>query len=150
MTIQPMKNIQTYLKHLTLVFTFASIAAIVAPTQAESMPLDDPWIVFCLINFPADEVGDCIDGIPHTATDILKASGVQLKPKLSFEVVKPDDKRASKKNGLIAPTGDRKQMSMPFYCPDEFGPSCSEFKEAFIAIGGNCKKVDHNTVCHYP
>ena len=26
--------------------------------------IDDPWTWFCLVNFPPEELADCIDGIP--------------------------------------------------------------------------------------
>lgn len=140
-------------KRIASLFSALLITTIMTHTPsllADGMPLDDPWIVFCLINVPTEEVGDCIDGLPHGAGDILKASGVQLRPKLSFEVVKIDKTESPRIDTLIAPAGDPKQMSVPFYCPNEFGPGCSDVERAFIAVGGKCKRVDHNTVCYYP
>jgi hypothetical protein len=103
--------------------------------RAASLPLDDPWIMFCLLNEEPEDVGDCIDGLPAQTRTALRKGGLSATYEVKFEVVDP-------KNDT--------RVRSSFTCPHEFGDACVYLIDAVLALGGTCIEGRDNTTCTLP
>lgn len=102
---------------------------------AERLPLDDPWITFCLKTQPVEKVGACIDGLPSENRKLIAAEGYEMRSTVKLELV---------------PLGTTRPAQSTFICPHEFGSACKYLVDAVLALNGSCKTEINNTVCHLP
>lgn len=128
-----------FLKYTSRVMTCFVFCIFFANTSfaVERLPLDDPWIVFCLkTSKPGDELGRCIDGLPSSSRDILKVSGYEMEMVPTMRLV---------------PAGQSGSARATFVCPPEFGSACEVMVKGFLSVGGSCNGDGHDgAVCHYP
>ena len=148
-------------KNFVISATFIAAAAL-SPLTADaegSLPLDDPWIVFCLTTQPVEEVGDCIDGLPSVSRDIFKNTDYEVKYDVQLKVVKrkPEAFDSAKYGTNSRFESDTFFGRMPhgearstIVCPHEFGAACHLLEDAVYAFGGSCKDGRNNTICELP
>ena len=115
---------------------FITQFVITNPANADTVPLDDPWIKFCLFNVDAKDLDDCINGLPAEMIKEMTANtGLELEYSLSFRVKR---------------RGDEPTTNSTFICPHEFGDACNLLIDSVLAFGGSCRSGNQNTVCHLP
>jgi hypothetical protein len=122
------------LRHLIVVVSLVS-ALVIGQSNAfadKGLPLDDPWIMFCILNSPADEIGACIDGVPPKTREIFK-----------------NKKYAIRYDVHLEPIDQKSKASI--WCPKEFKNVCNYLLDAVMSIGGNCNIAENRDIhCTQP
>ena len=119
-----------------IIFLTVILLAISRSAVADTLPLDDPWIKFCLLNVDAEDLDDCINGFPaESVRKLTTGTGLELEYSLSFRVKR---------------RGDEPTTNSTFICPHEFGDACNLLIDSVLAFGGSCRSGEQNTVCHLP